>query len=280
MKEFCNSCPRGCKIDRSVKSGFCGEKETLKIAKMIKHFKWEEPCLSNEKGTLAIFFSGCNLGCDYCQNHEISRGGVGKAYSIDEFVSLLEKEQLFHSSIDLITPTHFSKQLCLAFEKFDKKVPIIWNTSGYETVENIKEVSKFVDVFLTDLKYAEDEIGKHFSNCSNYFKFALPAIKQMCQKEDIFENGILTQGVIIRHLVLPNYVKNSLKVLDIIKDNFPNRIISIMSQFTPNGHGELNRKLTKIEYKTVLAHMEKLGLDNGYLQDFESADEIFVPKFE
>ena len=192
----CSACPRACKIDRKYFKGFCNEYSTIKISKIIKNFKWEEPCLTGKKGTLAIFFSGCNLRCDYCQNFEISRGGVGKEYSIDEFVKLIEENQDLHSSIDLITPTHFSKQIVLAFEKINKKVPVIWNTNSYETVENIKSVSKFVDIFLADLKYADDKLGEKFSVCKDYYSKALPAIKQRClEKPDIFDEDFMIQGV-------------------------------------------------------------------------------------
>lgn len=281
MKELCNTCPRHCNIDRHSQKGFCQEKETIKIAKVIKHFKWEEPCLADEdKGCLAIFFSGCNLRCDYCQNYKISRGGVGKEYSVEDLVELLEKEQKNHSSIDLITPTHFSTQLCKVFEKAKIDIPIIWNTNSYETVENIEKVSQFVDIFLADLKYADDELGKTFSKCDNYFSQSIKAIETMCKlKPDIYQNKIMKQGVIIRHLVLPNHVSNSIKVLDIIKQNFPTRKISLMSQFTPNGQSSLNRKITPIEYKAVLTHLNKLKLENGFLQDFESADCTFIPEF-
>ncbi len=278
--DFCTSCPRACNVQRATAKGFCNEGEKICVAKVIKNFRWEEPCITGEKGTLAIFFSGCNLRCDYCQNYEISRGGVGKEYSIDEFIKLIEENQDSHSSIDLITPTHFSKQIALAFKKINKKIPVIWNTNSYETVENVKEVGKFVDVFLADLKYASDELGKKFSACKDYFSHALPAIEEMAaQKPDLFEKDFMRQGLIIRHLVLPGYVENSLNVLNIIKKNFPTRKLSLMSQFTPNGKSSLNRKLNPIEYKVVLLRLEKLGLTNGYTQDFESASDCFVPDF-
>ncbi len=280
--EKCEICPRKCKVNRSVTPGFCHELFDIKIAKIIENFQWEEPCFNSEgKGVLAIFFSGCNLGCDYCQNHEISRGGVGKTYFVDQFVSLIESAQERNAAIDLITPTHFSAALVEAFKKINKKVPVIWNTSGYETVENVRHISEFVDIFLTDFKYADDTLGQEFSACTNYFSAALPAIKEMCLlKEDKFLGDFMLQGVVIRHLVLPGYVQNSLKVLDEIKENFPERKISIMSQFLPNGKGKLKRKITPIEYKAVLTHAEKLGLENGYIQDFESSDRCFVPNFD
>ncbi len=280
--QLCTICPRHCKVNREDVTGFCRETQTLRIAKIIENFQWEEPCFNKgDKGVLAIFFSGCNLGCDYCQNDKISHGGVGTFHTIDQFVHLIEEKQKDASAIDLITPTHFSSALAQAFEKIDKKVPVIWNTSGYETTENIKMVSRFVDVFLTDLKYADDQIGQNFSNCKNYFSSALPAIKLMCRlKKDVYDGEFLCQGVLIRHLVLPGYIRNSLAVLDTIKKHMPKRKISLMSQFTPNGKSKLNRKLTAIEYKTVLAHAEKLGLNNGFWQDFDSSDCGFVPEFE
>ena len=278
---MCNVCPRSCKINRENTCGFCGENEKIRIAKVIEHFAWEEPCLADKRGTLAIFFSGCNLRCDFCQNFEISRGGIGKTYSIDEFVNLIEEKQNAHSSIDLITPTHFSSELCKAFEKIDKRVPVIWNTNGYESVSNILKVSNFVDVFLTDFKYADNNLALKFSKCANYFSATLDATIQMCkQKPDIFEKDQMKQGVIIRHLVLPNHARNSFEVLNTIKKHFPSRKISIMSQFTPNGKSELNRSLNPAEYKAVISHMQKLKLENGYVQDFESANEIFVPTFK
>ena len=278
--EKCLTCPRNCNINRAISKGFCNEFETLRIAKVIKNFMWEEPCITGKKGTLAIFFSGCNLRCDYCQNYKISRGSVGETYSINEFVKLIEENQDAHSSIDLITPTHFSNQLTKAFKLIDKKIPVVWNTNSYEKVEIIENVSKFVDVFLADLKYGNNDLGKKFSVCENYFSVAVDAIKQMCHlKPDKFDGELMTQGVVIRHLVLPEHVENSFQVLNAIRENFSERKISIMSQYTPNGHSALNRKLKPIEYKAVLAHMEKLGLQNGYVQDFDSASSVFVPYF-
>lgn len=280
LQNLCAICPRHCNIDRKTKTGFCNESSVIKIAKVIKNFMWEEPCITGDKGSLAIFFSGCNLRCDYCQNYEISRGGIGENYTIQKFIKLIEDNQEQHSSIDLITPTHFSEQLLQAFSRFKPKIPVVWNTNGYETVENINKISSFVDVFLTDLKYSNDQLGQQFSLCKDYFSATLPAIKQMCKnKPDVIDNEFMSQGVIIRHLVLPGYVQNSISVLNTINDNFPTRKISIMSQFTPNGKSSLNRKLKPIEYKTIITHLNSLELSNGYIQDFESADECFVPKF-
>lgn len=281
MTNICNICPRGCKVNRDTQKGFCNETKNIRIAKIIKNFMWEEPCITGQKGALAIFFSGCNLKCDYCQNFEISRGGAGEVFSISEFVKLVEENQESHDFVDLITPTHFAEELCVAFARLNKKIPVVWNTNGYETPQTIEKVSKFVDVFLTDFKYADNSLAEKFSKCKNYFETCLEATKKMCElKCDILQNEQMSQGVVIRHLVLPNHVKNSLAVLDTIKTHFPERKISLMSQFTPNGKSELNRKLNAIEYKAVLAHAEKLGLSNGYFQGFDSADDCFVPDFK
>ena len=281
-KEFCKVCPRGCNVDRTISTGFCNENDTIKIAKVIKNFKWEEPCITGEKGCLAIFFSGCNLRCDYCQNYEISRGGVGKDYTINEFCKLIEENQDSHSFIDLITPTHFSAQLSLAFSKLNKKIPVIWNTNSYETPKNIKDVSKFVDIFLADLKYCNDEIGREYSKCPDYFSFAFPAIKEMCAlKPDIIADDIMKQGVIIRHLVLPGFVRNSIEALDMLAERFGKDItLSLMSQFTPVTGRTITRKLKPIEYKAVVAHAEKLGIADIYIQTADSASEEFIPKWE
>lgn len=281
LSSLCKTCPRNCHVDRTFSVGFCKENFTIRIAKIIEHFKWEEPCVTGDNGALAIFFSGCNLRCDYCQNYQISRGGVGKEYSLDEFVSLIEEKQKTHDYIDLITPTHFSNALVQAFSKINKTIPVVWNTNSYETTQNIEKVSEFVDIFLADLKYGNNELGREFSVCENYFDYALPAIKKMCQlKPDIIQDDLMQQGVIIRHLVLPDHIDNSINVLNIINDNFPTRKISVMSQFTPNGKSKLNRRLRPIEYKAVLTHMQSLELSNGYVQEINSASDNFVPDFD
>lgn len=281
MTEFCKLCPRHCQIDREVDKGFCNETKSIRIAKIIKHFMWEEPCITGRKGALAIFFSGCNLKCDYCQNFEISRGGVGEIFTIEQFAKLIEENQSEHDYIDLITPTHFSQEICLAFEKISKKIPVVWNTNGFESGERVKNVSGFVDIFLTDFKYSDNNLAQQHSKCKDYFQVCLEATKAMCDlKPDLFEGDFLKQGVVIRHLVLPNNIKNSFGVLDTIAKHFPTRKISLMSQFTPNGQSLLNRKITPIEYKAVLTHAEKLGLTNGYFQGFESACENYIPDFK
>lgn len=278
----CFDCPRKCGVDRKLQKGFCGGSDKICVAKIIENFKWEEPCISGAKGALAIFFSGCNLRCEFCQNSDISHRLIGKEYTPDEFKDLLKSFDLNKfSCIDLITPSHFSSQLYQALKNEEWKIPVVWNSSGYENPEMIEKISSCVDVFLPDFKYFSSDLSKKLSQAPDYYEITLDAIKKMreMKSENKFSSdGILLEGVLIRHLVLPGQVRDSFKVLEIIKDNIKDPFVSLMSQFTPHG-GDLNRKLYPLEYKSVLAHAEKLGLNNGYLQEFTSADENFIPDF-
>ncbi len=278
---LCSLCPRQCKIDRVNNRGFCGEGEHIRIAKVIKNFKWEEPCISGDKGALAIFFSGCNLRCDFCQNYEISHIGKGEEYTVDGFVELLKSFDFSqYQSLDLVTPTQFSLQILLALKQFKPPVPIVWNSNGYESPEMIRSLASVVDVFLVDFKFCSKELSLKLCGAKDYFTVATNAIKLMCKlKSSIFNDGIMGQGVLIRHLILPGQVRDSLNILNYIKSNIEEPFVSIMSQFTPIGRGGLNRKLTPLEYKTVMSHAKRIGLIHGYFQTLESADEGFVPKF-
>lgn len=279
----CYDCPRMCGIDREKARGFCGENDKIKVAKIIPNFMWEEPCISGEKGCLAIFFSGCNLRCSFCQNYEISHASKGREFTPKEFASLIKSYDLSKfSCVDLITPTHFSSMIIegLQGEKFP--IPIVWNSSGYEREEIIEKLCDVVDVFLPDLKYYSPELSLKLSGAEDYFAVAIKGIMKMREKmpTNIFdEKGVLTRGVLIRHLVLPTHVRDSFRVLDKIKEGVKNPFISLMSQFTPRNEGELDRRIFPLEYKSVLAHAEKLRLTEGYMQAPDSADEDFIPKF-
>lgn len=279
----CYDCPRKCGVERDINVGFCGEKDKIRISKIIENFKWEEPCISGEKGALAIFFSGCNLRCEFCQNYEISHKGKGEYYSSQEFIDLIKSFDLRKfETIDLITPTHFSSLLIEAFKDFKSPIPIVWNSSGYESVDIIEKISTFVDVFLPDFKYYSSELSFKLSKAVDYFDITSKAIKKMkeLKKENLFnDRGILTTGLLIRHLVLPEKTNDSFKILDYIRNNIKDPYISLMSQFTPVGKGELKRKIYPLEYKLVLNYAQKLGLDKGFFQEFSSADEIFIPNF-
>lgn len=278
---ICRQCPRNCGVDREKELGFCKEGKKIRIAKIIDNFMWEEPPVSGKNGTCAIFFSGCNLRCSYCQNYKISRGGVGKEYSAEEFARLLKKiDSSSNESIDLVTPTHFSNQLIRAFKIYKPKKKVIYNTSGYESLETIKEISPFVDIFLTDFKYFDENLAKRFSFAGDYREKAVTAIKAMHKyRSNVFINEILDKGVIIRHLVLPGQTKDSIDILRLIKIEFDDPVISLMSQYVPSGEEGIGRKLYALEYKIVLNEAKKIGLKKGFFQDLSSSSEKFIPHF-
>jgi len=276
----CYDCPRLCGVEREKMKGYCGEGNKIRVSKIIENFMWEEPCISGEKGALAIFFSGCNLRCEFCQNYKISHIGGGDEYSSHEFRAFLQNFDLTKfSSIDFITPTHFSSLIYNALKDFKSPIPIVWNSGGYESVETIEKLSEFVDVFLPDFKYFSGELSQKYSKCKDYFEVASKAIMAMkkCKPNNIFNNDVLKEGVLIRHLVLPQCQRDSIKLLDFIAENIKEPFVSIMGQFTPT-RGNLNRKLYPLEYKAVLAHADKLKLE-GYFQELSSANENFIPEF-
>lgn len=277
----CEDCPRNCKIDRDKTEGFCCVGSEIQVGKIVKNFTWEEPSICFNKGVTAIFFSGCNLKCEFCQNEKISRRNVGDIYSTKDFARLLEKLDAEDTDgFDLISPTQFTTKLLQAFELYKPKHKIIWNSNGYEKEENIEKLAKYVDVFLPDFKYYDNYIAAKLSQAPNYRDICLKAIKKMYDlKPIVFENEEMKQGVIVRHLVLPEETDDSKRVLQEVKNNFPDVYVSLMSQFLPNGKGEKNRKLYPLEYKIVANHFQKIGLKNGYFQDLQSANENFVPNF-
>ncbi len=277
----CYDCPRECGVDRNQNLGYCREKNKIRVSKVIENFMWEEPCISGEKGALAIFFSGCNLRCSFCQNYEISHVGKGDYYTAEEFRKFILSFDLEkYASIDLVTPTHFSSLLIEALSGLNLPIPVVWNSNGYEKVEIIEKLVNIVDVFLVDFKYVDIKLSKQLSYCEDYFDYASKVvIKMTTLKQNIIENGIMKQGVLIRHLVLPGYSKDSFKVLDFIKDNIAEPFIALMSQFTPTTNSSIKNKLLPLEFKAVLAHAEKCGLNDGYFQDLSSSSCEFVPKF-
>ena len=291
MEKFCNICPRGCKVDREKGFGFCKSNNKTKIVKVMKHF-WEEPIISGtdeteKKGSGTIFFSGCNLRCVYCQNYEISHGSLGKEYSTSDLVNLFKKiEKSGATNINFVTPSHFTDEILEALKIYKPQIPVVWNTNGYESVETIKKLKNYVDVFLTDLKYFSSEISKKYSNCEDYFEKTTKAILQMRENlpNDIIKNGLMEKGIIIRHLILPNNYKDSFKILEWIKENLGTKTyISIMGQYVPcdkaSIYPEINRKLKPLEYNLVLHKFEDLDFENGFSQDLNSATTDFIPDF-
>lgn len=284
---LCNLCAKKCNAQRNenVGNGNCKMPLQLKIAHY-ELFKYEEPCISLNKGSGAIFFSGCNLDCIFCQNYEISAKCKGKFISVSNLVEIIkELENAGAENINLVTPTHYVLAIVQALKQYKPKVPVIYNTNAYENVETIKFVAPFVDVFLPDFKYYSNELAKKFSGVENYMQVALSAIKTMRQlKPDIYDsNGKILQGVIVRHMVLPLCTDDSILVLKTIKENLPNTKVSLLSQYTPYAKAleckQINRKITKREYDKVLNCFLSLNLD-GYYQELKSSCKEYIPNFK
>ncbi len=276
----CYDCPRACGADRDGgQTGYCRCGAKAVVNKFIERFEYEEPCLGE---VAAVFFGGCNLGCSYCQNAAISKTPVGTEYDDRGLAALFDKAY----SLDLVTPTPWLSAIERAIPLCKKPHRVVYNTSGYETVEAVRRASMFTQVFLTDFKYADDGAAKRYSNASDYKDTALRALVAMREAVSDEWNTAdgkrtLERGLIVRHLVLPENVDNSIKALDIIKEYLgADTVISLMSQFTPNGTGEPNAKLKKIEYKIAANHAMSLGFKNGYFQDFDSADAKYTPDFK
>lgn len=289
--KHCAACPRRCGINRvDGKVGFCTATDKIKVAKYMLHF-WEEPCISGKNGSGTVFFSGCPLRCEFCQNHEISEKCVGREVSCDELANIfLELQNMGANNINLVSPTIYVYQIIEAVKIAKSKglkLPIIYNTSGYENVETIKLLSGIIDVYLPDFKYASDILARKYSKVSNYVDNVENVLKEMVYQVgnvEFNENGLIKKGVIIRHLILPNNVLNSKLVLKWIRDNLGSDVyVSIMAQYFPTHKAlddkTLNRKITKEELDSVLEYAESIGLKNGYVQELGSHEEEYVPKF-
>lgn len=280
----CVNCPRLCKVDRINKIGFCNESNEIRLAKACLHF-WEEPIISGNLGSGTIFFSGCNLKCVYCQNFDVSRG-FGKEVTVDRFVDIMkELEDKGAHNINLVTPTHFVHKIIEALNKYKPKVPVVYNTSGYERMEIIKKLEGLVDIYLPDIKYSDKILAKKYSMCEDYFEVAQKAIIEMKKQvgKDVIENNLMKKGLIIRHLMLPNAINNTLGVLDYINENFDkDTYVSLMGQFTPiftKNISDLNRRLKPLEYKIAIQKLIKFGFKNTFIQDLDSANQEYIPDF-
>ena len=287
----CEICPHKCKVNRLNKEiGRCKAKDTVKVALASIH-NFEEPCISGKKGSGTIFFSNCNLNCIYCQNYEISQQGLGKEISIERLAEIfIMQQEKGVENINLVTPTSYVPQIIEAIKIAKEKglkIPIVFNTNGYECVETLKLLEGYIDIYLPDLKYFYNELGKKYSKVENYFEIATRAIKEMYRQVGwpiLNEDGIMQKGLMIRHLILPNNIPNSKKVLKWIKENLDNNVyISIMAQYFPaykaKGRDDINRKLSKEEYEEIENYLFKLDLENGYIQDLGEHEEEYVPKW-
>lgn len=287
----CNDCPRQCNIDRSIKSGYCNVTDSIKVARAALHY-WEEPCISGTEGSGAVFFSGCNMHCVFCQNSRISDGKTGEEITTERLAEIfIELQAQRANNINLVTPSHYVNQIIDAVNVSRAKglsIPIVYNSSSYEKKETLRRLKGYVDVYLPDCKYYDDELATAFSHAPNYHSISLEAIAEMLDQvgEPVFDNRqMIVRGVIVRVLVLPGHTKDAQHVLASLYDRFGNRILySVMNQYTPLVHvedyPELNRKLTKREYKKVIDYALGLGIENGFMQEGDVAKESFIPNFD
>ena len=289
--EKCAICPHNCGINRlNNQIGRCKSKDTVKVALYSTH-NFEEPCISGKKGSGTVFFSNCNMNCVFCQNYEISQQGKGKEISIEELADIFIKQQEKKvENINLVTPTSYVPQIIEAIKIArgnGLKLPIVYNTNGYEKVETLKMLDGFVDIYLPDFKYSDNELGKRLSKVDNYFEIVTEALKEMYRQtgKAVFNGeGIMQKGMIIRHLVLPNHILNSRRVLKWINENMHDVYVSVMAQYFPTYKAkeidDINRKLTKEEYEQIENYLYRLDLENGYIQELGEHEEEYVPHWE
>lgn len=295
MREFkeynsCTLCPRMCKANRNAgKTGFCNQTSKLKIARASLHF-WEEPCISGEKGSGTVFFSGCSLKCVFCQNYEISSQNSGKITDEERlagiFTELYEKGA---ENINLVTGEHFVPHITSAIKKAKTRgvsIPFIFNTSGYIGLESLKKLEGLIDVYLPDFKYINPETAKKYSHAENYPYIIKVAIDEMVRQcpEIVMEKGLIKKGVIVRQLCLPGHTEESKEIIRYLFQKYGESIIlSIMNQYTPlknvQKHPEINRKLTQEEYDSILDYCLQIGVENAYIQEDGTVDESFIPDF-
>lgn len=292
MDIICNACPRKCNVLRNESGtlhGFC-KYGTLPVAAKAALHHWEEPCISGTNGSGTVFFSGCNLGCVFCQNETISHKNTGRPITVKRlreiFYELYEKGA---HNINLVTPTHFSYAIAEALEE-KPPIPVVWNCGGYESVETLKMLDGKVQIYLTDMKYSDNALAQKYSGTSDYFEVCKEAVSEMYRQTGDFtisDDGIMQSGVIIRHLVLPDALDNTYGVIDCVKEMFPHDgqvLFSLMSQFTPickdTPFKELHRTLSKEEYEKAEQYLFDSGIEDGFLQDMESAEKQYIPDFD
>ncbi len=285
----CFACPRNCGIDRESGIGFCGEKQDIRLTRAAPHY-WEEPCISGTNGSGTVFFAGCNLKCIYCQNATISRGQYGKTVSADRLAEIfLNLQAQGVHNINLVTPTHFTEQIIKALQTAKSNglhLPVVWNSSAYESVDMIRRLNGLVDIYLPDFKYKSSYLSKRYSACTDYALVAEKALDEMVLQcgGAVLEGGLMKRGVIVRHLILPDCVEDSKNILYYLHRRYGNAIhISIMRQYTPIGQNlpdSLNRTVSDDEYAAVLSFAEKIGIENGYIQEGEVANQSFIPPFD
>ena len=282
---LCSLCPNNCNIDRSQNIGRCGVTDKVKIAKYYLH-PFEEPIISGTNGSGTVFFCGCSLKCVFCQNYELSRNLRGKDISTKELAEIFMRlEAMGATNINLVSPTHYADRIIEALKIYRPNIPICYNTHGYEKLETIEKLNNFVDIYLPDFKYFSPTRSKRYSGITDYYEKAYQAIKFMIEsKPRILENGILKQGVIVRHLVLPQNLDETRAILTSLKPIINDAYLSLMAQYTPFGDidklPELKRKITKREYEIALSIIEELGFEDVFTQEFSSQSEKYIPNWD
>lgn len=288
----CTLCPRECKVNRiEGKKGVCGVAGVeIYLARAALHM-WEEPCISGEEGSGTVFFSGCPLRCVYCQNYNIAHAKMGKAITKKRLAEIfLELQEKGANNINLVTPTHYTPQIVWAVNEAREqglKLPVVYNCSGYEKVETLKMLEGIVDVYLTDFKYMDSEIAKRYSRAEDYPEVAKAALKEMVHQtgEVTFtDEGMMQKGVIVRHLLLPGYLNNAKAVVQYVYETYGDKVfLSLMNQYTPlpqvEKYAEINRRVTEEEYNELVDFAIDIGVENGFIQEGETAEESFIPEF-
>lgn len=290
--EKCQICPRECQVNRlKNEAGLCGATAKVKVARIALH-NWEEPPISGTNGSGTIFFSGCNLKCIFCQNYKISTKNYGVELTIEELANkMLELQNKKAHNINLVTPTHYIPQIIEALKIAKRKglnIPIVYNTSGYEKVESLKRLNGLIDIYLPDLKYYDNILALKYSKAPNYFEIASAAIKEMYNQVGLpkfDKNGLLKKGIIVRHLLLPEQLEDSKKILKYLYETYQDKIfISIMNQYTPLQQvmhiKELNHKVSINDYNTLIDYACNINIKNAFIQEKDTAKESFIPEFD
>ncbi|MCD8129487.1 MAG: radical SAM protein [Oscillospiraceae bacterium] len=289
MSARCSLCPRACGADRVGGVGYCGVPDEIFVCRAAPHFG-EEPCISGTRGSGAVFFAGCNLRCVYCQNHAISRGRAGRAVTVERLreIFLALQAQGVHN-INLVTPSHYSAPITAALSGVHLDIPVVWNSSGYETVEQLRALEGLVQIYMPDCKYADGALAAAYSGAPDYPRVALAALREMYRQTGAFHmdaDGLLQRGVLIRHLILPGAPENTLRVIDMVEDNFPadKVLFSLMSQYTPmpglSRWPTLQRRVSREEFERCHAYLDFSALRYGYWQEPESATGEMIPAFD
>ncbi len=287
----CTLCPRECHVNRLAgQTGYCRQTAEVRVARASLHL-WEEPCISGARGSGTVFFSGCALGCVYCQNYRVSRGQVGKTVTTERLAeTFLTLEAQGAHNLNLVTPSHFLPQIVEALtlaRKQGLQLPVVYNCGGYEKAETLQLLAGYVDIYLPDLKYCSPDLARKYSHCTDYFQHASIALAEMVRQvgEPVFrQDGLMARGVIVRHLLLPGQLQDSMDVIRYLHQEFGNQIyISIMSQYTPlsvaQEYPELQRKVSTEEYDRLVDYAISLGVENGFIQEGDAALESFIPEF-